>query len=57
MGRPNYPNVRCVVITRGGNGLELIGDGAVRFRNHFVCKENINNPVNVTLGNIFLKHR
>lgn len=38
------------------SSLERIGDGVVSFRDHFVCKENIDDPINVTLYDIFLKH-
>ena len=40
----------------GLGSLELIGDGVVGFRNHFVCKENVNDSINIALRYVFLKH-
>jgi hypothetical protein len=37
-----------VRLTAGFGGSELISDCVVAFRNHFFCKENVDNPVDVT---------
>ena len=53
---PGARNLQAVQLSEKRDVSEAIGDGVIGFRDQFICKEHVNDAIDVLLRDVVLKH-